>query len=140
MLDYKGDIGIAVDLNWERKYVARTQHTKNEADNVLMENNKILKIKKNITEYNPKQNLGEFIGLMKLSKSGAKVLVEKFNHLMKFHEGKFHDAPSVKKAYLTDILQELISLGIIITPVYIEGKWCEIDTPYDLKRAKNIFP
>ena len=43
MLDYKGDIGIAVDLNWEKKYVTRTQHPKSEADNVLMENNKILK-------------------------------------------------------------------------------------------------
>ena len=137
MLDYKGDIGIAVDLNWERKYVARTQHTKNEADNVLMENNKILKIKKNITEFNPKQNLGEFIGLMKLSKSGAKIFIEKFNYLIKFHEGKFHDAPSMKKAYLTDMLQELIDSGIVVEPIIINGKWCEIDTLQDLQLARK---
>jgi len=63
-----------------------------------------------------------------------------FEKLENSHTGKFHDAASLKKAKFVDILQELISLGIIITPVYIEGKWCEIDTPYDLKRAKNIFP
>ena len=137
MLDYKGDIGIAVDLNWKKKYVARTQHPKSEADNVLMENNKILKIKKNITESNHKQNLGEFIGLMKLSKNGAKVFVERFNHLMKFHEGKFHDAPSVKKAYLTDMLQELIDSGIVVEPIIINGKWCEIDTLQDLQLARK---
>ena len=137
MLDYKGGIGIAVDLNWEKKYVTRTQHPKSEADNVLMENNKILKIKKNITEYNSKQNLGEFIGLMKLSKSGAKIFIEKFNYLIKSHEGKFHDAPSMKKAYLTDMLQELIDSGIVVEPIIINGKWCEIDTLQDLQLARK---
>jgi choline kinase len=137
MLDFKGDIGIAVDLNWEKKYVTRTQHLKSEADNVLMENNKILKIKKNITEYIPKQNLGEFIGLMKLSKNGAKVFVEKFNYLMKFHEGKFHDAPSIKKAYLTDMLQELIDSGVVVKPIIINDEWYEIDTLQDLQIARK---
>ena len=137
MLDYKGDIGIVVDLNWEKKYVTRTQHPKSEADNVLMENNKILKIKKNITEYNSKQNLGEFIGLMKLSKSGAKIFIEKFNYLIKSHEGKFHNAPSIKKAYLTDMLQELIDSGIVVEPIIINGKWYEIDTLQDLQLARK---
>ena len=137
MLDFKGDIGIAVDLNWERNYVNRTQHTKKEADNVLMENNKILKINKNMIEYNPTQNLGEFVGLMKLSKKGAKIFIEKFNYLIKFHEGKFHNAPSIKKAYLTDMLQELIDSGIMVEPIIINGKWCEIDTLQDLQLARK---
>jgi len=71
--------------------------------------------------------------------TGAKVFVEKFNYLMKFHEGKFHDAPSFKKAKFVDILQELLSLGIIITPISIKGKWCEIDTKHDLEIAKKMF-
>ena len=138
MLDFKGDIGIAVDLDWEKKYLTRTQHPKSEADNVLIENHKILKIKKNIKSKST-QNLGEFLGLMKLSKKGAKIFVEKFNHLMKFREGKFQDAPSIKKAYLTDMLQELIDSGILVEPIIINGKWYEIDTPQDLQIArKNI--
>ena len=40
MLDFKGDIGIAIDLDWEKNYVNRIQHPKSEADNVLLENNK----------------------------------------------------------------------------------------------------
>ena len=139
MLDFKGDIGIAVDLNWEKNYVNRTQHPKSEADNVLMENNKILKIQKNIKDSKPTQNIGEFIGLMKLSKKGAKIFVEKFNHLIKSHKGKFHDSPSLKNAYLTDMLQELIDSGFLVEPIIISGKWCEIDTPQDLQLArKNI--
>ena len=139
MLDFKGDIGIAVDLNWEKNYVNRTQHPKSEADNVLMENNKILKIQKNIKDSKPTQNLGEFIGLMKLSKKGAKIFVEKFNRLIESHKGKFHDSPSLKNAYLTDMLQELIDSGFLVEPIIISGKWCEIDTPQDLQLArKNI--
>ena len=139
MLDFKGDIGIAVDLNWEKNYVNRTQHPKSEADNVLMGNNKILKIQKNIKDSKPTQNIGEFIGLMKLSKKGAKIFVEKFNHLIESHKGKFHDSPSLKNAYLTDMLQELIDSGFLVEPIIISGKWCEIDTPQDLQLArKNI--
>jgi len=139
MIDFKGDIGIAVDLDWGKKYVNRTQHPKSQADNVLMENNKILKIKKNIKDCKPTQDVGEFIGLMKLSKKGAKIFVEKFDHLMKFHKGKFHDAPSLKKAYLTDMIQELVDSGILVDPIIINGKWYEIDTPQDLELArKNI--
>ena len=137
MLDFKGDIGIAVDLDWEKKYLNRTQHPKSEADNVLIENHRVLKIKKNIKESKSTQNLGEFVGLMKLSKKGAKIFVEKFNHLIKFHEGKFHNAPSIKKAYLTDMLQELIDSGILVEPIIINGKWYEIDTPQDLQIARK---
>jgi phosphoenolpyruvate phosphomutase len=139
MLDFKGDIGIAVDLNWEKNYVNRTQHPKSEADNVLMKKNKILKIKKNMIDHYSKHNLGEFVGLMKLSKNGAKVFIEKFNDLTKFHRGKFHDAASIKKAYLTDMIQELVDSGFSVEPVIINGKWYEIDTPEDLERVrKNI--
>ncbi len=74
---------------------------------------------------------------MKLSKNGAKVFVEKFNHLMIFHEGKFHDAPSIKKAYLTDMLQELIDLGITVEPIIINGEWYEIDTLQDLQMVRK---
>ena len=139
MLDFKGDIGIAVDLYWEKNYVNRIQHPKSQADNVLLQNNKILKIRKNIKESKSTQNLGEFIGLIKLSKNGAKIFVEKFNHLIKSHKGKFHDAPSLKKAYLTDMIQELVDSGFLVEPIIINGKWYEIDTYKDLERARKIF-
>ena len=137
MLDFKGDIGIAVDLDWEKNYVNRIQHPKSEADNVLLENNKVLKIKKNIKESKSTQNLGEFLGLMKLSKNGAKIFVEKYEDLLKSHKGKFQTAPSLKKAYLTDMIQELIDSGFLVEPIIINGKWHEIDTPEDLQAVRK---
>ena len=139
LLDFKGDIGIAVDLNWEEKYLSRTEHPKNQADNVVIEHNKVVKIKKNILDYEKSQQMGEFLGLMKLSNNGAKVFVKKYNELIQSHQGKFQDAPSLKKAYLTDLIQELIDSGIEVSPVFINGRWYEIDTHQDLESVRKIW-
>ena len=138
-MEFKGDIGIAVDLNWEEKYLSRTEHPKNQADNVVIEHNKVVKIKKNILDYEKSQQMGEFLGLMKLSNNGAKVFVKKYNELIQSHQGKFQDAPSLKKAYLTDLIQELIDSGIEVSPVFINGRWYEIDTHQDLESVRKIW-
>ena len=38
---------------------------------------------------------------------------EKFNHLIESHKGKFHEMPSLEKAVLTDMFQELIELELL---------------------------
>ena len=139
IMEFKGDIGIAVEVNWEKRYINRDQHPKSEADNVIIENNKILKIKKNISECKDNQIIGEFIGLMKLSKKGSEIFKNKYLELEKIHVGKFHNAPSLEKSYLTDMLQELINSGVKISPIIINGNWCEIDTPQDIEIAKKIL-
>ena len=137
--EFSGDIGIAVDLDWEKNYVNRDQHDKSQADNVLMNDDEILQIRKNISECKKNEKIGEFLGLMKLSKKGSKIFLGKYSELEISHQGKFHNAPSLERAYLTDMLQELIDSGIRISPIYISGKWCEIDTLQDLEIAKKLF-
>ena len=139
MTEFSGDIGIAVDLDWKKNYVDRAQHPKSEADNVLINGNEILEIRKNILECKKNEKIGEFLGLMKLSKKGSSMFLEKYSELEVSHKGKFHNAPSLEKAYLTDMLQELIDSGIRISPIYISGKWCEVDTPQDLEIARKLF-
>jgi len=140
MLNSKDDIVIAVDKDWEKSYDERPDNPKSKADKVLIRDGKVVQISAKNIEVKNDDDVGELLGLMKLSTKGSKILIEQYEKLESFHAGKFHDATSLKKAKFVDMLQELMSLGIIITPVSIKGKWCEIDTPYDLKRAKNIFP
>tara|TARA_B100000029_G_C17574336_1_gene957673 strand:- start:475 stop:1236 length:762 start_codon:yes stop_codon:yes gene_type:complete len=139
LLDSKYDIGIGIDLEWEEKYKGRTQHPKEQADNVLIENGKILKIKKNILKYEEDQIIGEFIGMMKLSKNGCKKFNEVYEELRKNHSGIFHNASTFEKAYLTDMLQELIDRGINVEPIFVKDKWVEIDTEQDLENARKYF-
>ena len=140
ILNSKGDIVIAIDKNWKKSYEERPDNPRSGADKVLIKDSEVVRISaKNIKVKND-NDIGELLGLMKLSTKGSKILIEQYEKLENSHTGKFHDAASLKKAKFVDILQELISLGIIITPVSIKGEWCEIDTPDDLKRANNIFP
>ena len=139
IIDSKGDISIAIDMNWEKKYKGRTEHPKYEAENVqLNEIKKIIKIKKNIKDNNGE--VGEFLGIIKFSSYGSELFVKKYEELIETHHGSFQQASSISSAYLTDMIQELIDSKIDVNPVFISGKWCEIDTMQDLKKAEKIFP
>ena len=138
ILSSKEDISIAVDMNWEKKYVGRTEHPKSEAENVELNNNEeIIKIKKNIQ--NVENNVGEFLGIIKFGNKGSEVFVKKYEELIKNNNGLFHEASSILKAYVTDMIQELIDSNIKIKPILISGNWCEIDTMQDLKNAEKVF-
>ena len=45
----------------------------------------------------------------------------------------------VAKAYMTDLLMELILRGIGVYAVPVDGGWLEIDTPHDLELATALF-
>ena len=137
ILESKSDISIAVDMDWERVYTSRTDNSFDAADKVRFEQGNVSRIFKNMDEEDKKFEIGEFIGLMKLSKNGSKQLVGCYEKIHT-HEGKFHDAQSMKKAKLIDLLQELIENKIKIDAIPITGKWCEIDTEQDLEIAKKI--
>ena len=138
ILDSKGDISIAIDMTWEKMYEGMTEHPKSEAENVqLSKAKKIIKIKKNIKNEN--NDVGEFLGIMKFSHYGSGVFVKQYEELRKTHVGTFQQAPSILKAYLTDMIQELVDSQIDVEAVIISGKWCEIDTNQDLERVQKIF-
>ena len=139
LLNFKGDIGVPIDLDWEKYYEGRTQHPKSEADNVLLKNNQIVEIKKNIMSKNNDEMIGEFLGPMVFSEHGSEIFIKQYEKLEQSIHGKFHNAPSLKKAYLTDMIQELITQNIHVDPIMINGNWCEIDTSQDLIRAEKLF-
>ena len=132
------DIGIAIDMDWKQAYEGRTLHPLTEAENVLLDDNKnVLKIQKNIKSNT--DMVGEFLGLIKLSSHGAKILTDEFEYLLANHTETFHSAISLKKAYITDLIQELVNSKLVVTPILISGNWCEIDTIQDLERAQKMF-
>ena len=139
ILNFNGEIGIPIDLDWEKNYLDRIQHPKSEADNVILNQKTILKIKKNISLCNSNEVIGEFLGPVIFSENGSKIFVEAYKKLRNTHNGSFHNSLSLKKAYLTDMIQELIDNNIKIDPIIIRGKWCEIDTMEDLKKAELSF-
>ena len=137
MLEITNDIRLAVRINWKEYYQNRTMHPLSEAENVLIENGRILETRKNISKALGNQQIGEFLGIMMLSSEQIKILLERYSDLKKNHTGTFHSSSSLHMAYLTDMLQEMIDFGVRINPVFAEGRWFEIDTLEDLKNAEK---
>ena len=137
-IDFNGDIGITVKSDWKSHYVGRMLHPISQADNVLFdESGKIIELHKNIQK--PNSNIGEFLGIMRMSSKGSSLFLKRFSELKQSHVGTFHGSPSLKQSILPDMIQELIDLGINVEPIMISEKWCEIDTPQDIDFARKIF-
>ena len=139
MLEITNDIRLAVRINWKEYYQNRTMHPLSEAENVLIENGRILETRKNISKALENQQIGEFLGIMMLSSEQIKILLERYSDLKKNHTGTFHGSSSLSNAYITDMIQDMIDYGVNVNPVFTEGKWFEIDTPEDLKNAEKEF-
>ena len=142
ILDAPYDICICVEPNWKSRYENRDEHPTDEAELVKIKNGKIVSISKFC---NPDAFDGEFIGVAKFTKNGAEILRRNFHRAKeskscRFAEGqRFHDAVSIRKAYLTDMLQELIDRGYPIHAVMVNHGWVEIDTQQDYEYAQQLI-
>ncbi len=140
LLDSAHDFSLVVDTAWRERYEGRTKHPTDEAELVLVKEGKITHLSK---FYNPNVAYGEFIGLGKFSKKGAEIFTRNYNRAKnnktcKF-AGRFHDAITIEKAYLTDMFEELICRGYSIYSVDIERGWVELDTDQDYEYAKQLI-
>jgi len=139
LLESRKDISILVDIEWREYYKNRTDHPIVEAENVIFDaENRVIEIGKILTQKHDVH--GEFIGMMKLTKRGADIFRRNFHRAKDLFWGKpFVRAATFEKAYLTDMLQDLVSMGIDVHCVIIERGWREIDTVEDYQNALKVF-
>jgi len=139
LLQFDSELVLATEPNWEKSYQIRSDNPPMFSDFVAIKDKQIIKFFKNSKEFLGKYNIVEYIGLMKISETGSKILIQKFEDLEKNHVGKFHYASSFKKAKIIDFLEELRQSHVEIKIQNISGNWCEIDTKQDLEIAKKMF-
>ena len=139
LLESHADISIVVDIDWRGYYTDRKDHPIDEAEKVIFDaNNKVIKIGKVVT--NKDEVYGEFIGMMKLSPRGAEIIKLHFHRAKKiFWDSPFQRAETFQKAYITDLIQDMVDLGMPIHCVIIERGWKEIDTVEDYEKALIEF-
>jgi len=138
-MESEHDISVIVDIDWRDYYINRKDHPLSEAENVIFNsNNEVVKIGKIAAE---KEDVhGEFIGMIKLNHRGCEILKQNFHRVKKLYWNKpFQRAKTFQKAYLTDMIQELVDIGIKVHCVIIEHGWKEIDTVEDYKKALIEF-
>lgn len=138
LLASKDDIASIVDVEWEGYYDNRTDHPISEAENVIMDEDGVMKRigKHIITRDTPKDRQGEFIGLWKFTPAGLRTFLGHFDRLdstLKMTD-PYQNTKEWQKSYITDIFQEMIDHGVRIKCVVIRENWMEFDTVQDFKR------
>ncbi len=72
---------------------------------------------------------GEFIGLARFSAEGAEALGEVWREATAAgRKAPFGAAATLDQAYLSDGLNALTARGVALRPLFIDGRWREIDT------------
>ncbi len=144
LLKSPADITIVVDLAWADQRTLPRPHFK--PDLVLLDNppatgyrfvppdgpNRLVKIGQHL---DPERAHGEFIGLAMLSERGTDQFKSVYKRMAKNSEAPFHEAPSLTKASLTDMLQELVDQGHDVSCLTIYKGWMEVDTFEDYQQA-----
>ena len=135
LIETEGDIVLVVDTSWKNHYEGRIEHPIEEAEKVIFDQYKhIVEIGKDL------QNIdrvnGEFIGMMKCTRDGARVFTDYFLKAKEESgEGPFIRASNIRNAYITDFIQYLTDQKIKIPCCLIEGGWQEYDTTEDLQKS-----
>lgn len=139
LLASDADIALVVDRRWHEAYEGRADHPPEQAELCTVEpgTNRVLEVGKHVS---PADNpLGEFIGLAKFSARGGAQLRQVY-HDVRASLGDnepFQAAALFRKAYQTDLLEEMIQRGLTVEAVPIDGGWREIDTVEDLARVSE---
>ena len=137
LLDAKAPIAVVVDRDWKAYWSKRFDNPYDDAESLILGAGDDIR---SIGESQPRPEdvQAQYIGLMKFQAAGLALLRD--------IQEKFADSETSlgwgrpwRKAYMTDLLQELINRGASVTAVPISGGWCEIDSLGDFELAEAMI-
>jgi choline kinase len=128
VLKSKYNISLAIQKNWKRRYKDRYDHPHNQADKVSIKKQNIVKIGKKLSE---RDTDGEFLGIFKIKKNFCEKIIKEYKSLKNIKD--------TRKLQLHNFFNYLIKKKMVLSPIYVDGKFMEIDTFNDFKIAKTIF-
>ncbi len=137
LVEAEADIAVGVDTEWREHYRQRTQHPSHDAEKATAADGLITGIGRGI---DPEKAYGEFIGVAKFSARGAAQLKAHYDRARRIYAGKpFREAPVFEKAFLIQLLQEMVEAGVPMAHVDTPGNYREIDTLEDLELARKYW-
>jgi choline kinase len=136
------DTALVVDRRWDEAYVGRTLHPIPEAELAAVAGEgdaaRVTRVGKLAVP--AAQAAGEFIGLAWFSAAAARALIAIWDRALAAGglEAPFGRAAALRNAYVSDGLNALAEAGHRLAPVFIDGRWREIDTEQDLAAALSV--
>lgn len=134
LLDTPGPCTLVIDEAWQKTYQGRSDHGVDQAELCTVSNfGLVTEVGKHV---GAEDAFGEFIGLARFSGAfTARMWSAYMAALSGGMDAPYGKAPSLRKAYLSDLLNMAIEDGEPVGVLATEGGWREIDTVQDLERA-----
>jgi choline kinase len=128
-------IALGCDTAWRRRYVSRSQHPETDAEKLRADGARVIELSRRIASETAQ---GEFIGVMKVTADGAASLTGAFDRAQAAYEGKiFREGRTFERAYLIDLLQQMLESGVLMERENTAGGYMEIDTEQDLALCRT---
>jgi choline kinase len=128
-------ITLGCDTRWRRRYVDRSQHPETDAEKLRAEGDRVVELSRRIAS---EAAQGEFIGVMRMNAAGATAFLRAFDTAQaRYRGGPFREGRTFEKAYLIDLLQEMLEAGHALHRVDTPGGYMELDTLEDLAAAER---
>jgi choline kinase len=135
LLAAREDIVLGCDTDFRRRYVGRSQHPESDAEKLCADGRRVTALSRRIPAGEAQ---GEFIGVMKLSAAGARELTDAFDRAKtRYAGGPYREGRSFERAYLIDLLAELLESGCAMFREDTAGGYMEIDTLEDLELSSG---
>jgi choline kinase len=135
LVESPAKIALGCDTAWRRRYVGRTQHPETDAEKLRADGDRVVELSRTIPS---EQAHGEFIGVMKLTAAGASEFLAAFDRAERaYGGGQFREGRSFQKAYVIDLLAEMLEQGASMQREDTHGGYMEIDTVQDLSMSEK---
>jgi L-glutamine-phosphate cytidylyltransferase len=130
---------LLADKNWKELWQLRMSNYLEDIETFVTKQNKLIELGKKV--YDEKDVEAQYMGVIRIKRDLLlKVLLEFKVEV----NGNFNGAQKLKNMFMTDFIQRYIDSGGIVSPIYVDGGWLELDTIDDLslyesKKGKKFF-
>ncbi len=139
MIDSESDFACAVDDNWKKYWEIRYGKIDFDTESLRIDKDD------NIIELgleNPpiEQIDARYVGLLKFSRDGLRYIVDTMEKAYREYEDKpwQQSGKTVRKAYMTDLLNSVIESGEKVKAIRFNNGWLEFDTNEDYEKMCEL--
>ena len=137
LLETSNELSVAVNTDWRAFWELRFENPLEDAESLrLGEDGRILDIGSPVERIEEIE--GQFMGLMRFCGNGIERL-RKAKKSLDHAERDWKQIRPARKAYMTDLLMELVLMGNSVFAEKVHGGWLEIDTVEDYEKIRIGF-
>jgi choline kinase len=132
----RAPVSVVVDLAWKTYFAERFDDPYEDAESLTMDSHGNLQ-SIGQSKPAPEEIQAQYIGLIKFEAAGL-AAIRRVRDDTAGTERPIGWGRPWRKAFMTDLLQELVRRGETVKAVPIRGGWCEVDSPRDFALAERI--